>query len=186
MHGLAVNFIISLSGHLSNINEMDSFCQQLIMIFLTFSEMLNHATMKVMEAEKQKNRFLSLFLIHFVKIGLVFDPFHNNVIMSKKDMNMFLSIFFFQKCWIMLPWKLWRLRNRKPIPRLNICNGPHFTRLPSRPAKGWKKGWRKMLSNPITTLNKKMHLTKRSKRKNSKFKVYNRRWADLFIFPFWN
>ena len=98
MHGLAVNFIISLSGHLSNINEMDSFCQQLIMIFLTFSEMLNHATMKVMEAEKQKNRFLSLFLIHFVKIGLVFDPFHNNVIMSKKDMNMFLSIFFFQKC----------------------------------------------------------------------------------------
>ena len=54
MHGLAVNFIISLSGHLSNINEMDSFCQQLIMIFLTFSEMLNHATMKVMEAEKQK------------------------------------------------------------------------------------------------------------------------------------
>ena len=52
MYGL--NVIEGMTGHLLNINEMDSFCQQLIMIFLTFSEMLNHATMKVMEAEKQK------------------------------------------------------------------------------------------------------------------------------------
>ena len=27
----------------------------------------------------------------------------------------------------------------KPIPRLNICNGPLFTQVPNRPAKGWKK-----------------------------------------------